>query len=82
MTEGLLSERQHACFSNHSTATNLPERAHEWLVLITNCLTTYVVLIDSGHASDSIVFPKSQAKLYGLGIAGKQLARLDTFSST
>ena len=78
-SKNLISEKQHAFISKHSTATNLLESTHDWLVSITNRLAVDVVYIDFSRAFDSIVLSKMLAKLNALGIDGKLLAWLSAF---
>ena len=79
LRKNLISRNQHGFLSKHSTATNLLESTHDWVV---ECSSTYnvdVVFIDFSRAFDSIVFSKLLAKLEHYGINGKLLNFISAF---
>ena len=63
----------------HSTATNLLESAHEWIVGLSNSNNIDVVYVDFSKAFDSIVFSKLLFKLEQYGITGTLLKWLSGF---
>jgi len=75
----LITKKQHAFIINHSTATNLLECTHDWVVSISKHTCVDVVYIDFSRAFDSIVFTKLLAKLSAYGIDGKLLMWLSAF---
>lgn len=75
----LISRKQHAFITKHSTATNLLECTHDWVVSIGKHMCTDVVYIDFSRAFDSIVFSKLLAKIAALGINGKLLQWISAF---
>ena len=75
----LISKHQHAFMSNHSTASNLLECTHDWLLSINDSRTTDVVWIDLSRAFDSIVFEKLLFKLHNYGITGSLFNWIYTF---
>lgn len=79
LDNGLISEHQHAFISNHSTASNLLECTHDWLLSLNDARTTDVVYIDFSRAFDSIVFDKLLFKLHNYGITGSLLNWIERF---
>jgi len=69
----LISKKQHAFISRHSTATNLLECTHDWLISLSKHACVDVIYIDFSRAFDSIVYSKLLAKLTVYGIDGKLL---------
>ena len=75
----LISKHQHGFMRQHSTATNLLECAHEWIVGLSNSNNIDVVYVDFSKAFDSIVFSKLLFKLEQYGITGTLLKWLSSF---
>jgi hypothetical protein len=75
----LISPHQHAFIHNHSTASNLLECIHDWLVSLNSSRSTDVIYVDFSRAFDSIVFSKLLFKLKFYGIAGNLLNWIDNF---
>jgi len=79
LSRQLISRKQHAFIAKHSTATNLLECTHDWVVSISKHLSTDIVYVDFSRAFDSIVFSKALTKIAALGIDGKLLQWISAF---
>ena len=79
LRKNYISKKQHAFLRRHSTATNLLECTHDWVISLSKNMCVDVVYIDFSRAFDSIVFSKLLSKLSSYGIDGKLLSWLDAF---
>lgn len=77
----LITRHQHGFLNNHSTATNLLECTHDWVVALGCSNQVDVVYIDFSRAFDSIVFAKLLLKLQSYGVDGKLLQWIGAFLS-
>ena len=75
----LISPHQHAFISNHSTATNLLECTHDWILTLNSHHSTDVIYIDFSRAFDSLVFSKLLHIIKQYGIDGKLIAWIANF---
>jgi hypothetical protein len=75
----LITKHQHGFLRHHSTATNLLECTHDWIVGLSNSNKIDVVYVDFSKAFDSIVFSKLLYKLEQCGITGTLLKWISGF---
>ena len=67
----LFTSHQHGFLSNHSTATNLLEFTHDWVLSLQSHIYIDIIYIDFSRAFDSTVFSKLLHKLRIYSIDGK-----------
>lgn len=77
----LISRHQHAFIINHSTASNLIECVHDWLVSLNSAHSSDVIYVDFSRAYDSIVISKLLFKLRYYGISGNLFKWIERFLS-
>ena len=77
----LISRHQHAFISKHSTASNLIECVHDWLVSLNSARSTDVIYVDFSRAYDSIVISKLLFKIRYYGFSGNLFNWIEQFLS-
>jgi hypothetical protein len=71
LTNDIITKEQHGFLAKHSTASNLLECLHDWIIALESSELVDAVYIDFSRAFDSVVHTKLLHKLQSVGIAGK-----------